>query len=139
MTKNELCAEKAAELITAAKEARQMAYAPYSHFSVGAAILCENGETVTGCNVENASYGMAICAERNAMTTAIMRGSKKPLAIAVAGEQGKICPPCGACRQFLVEFNPQMTVVLEDKAGITTYILEDLLPAFFAFEEDGTQ
>lgn len=139
MTKKGLDAEKAAELIAEAKAARLMAYAPYSRFLVGAAILCENGEIVTGCNVENASYGMAICAERNAMTTAVMRGSKKPLAIAVAGEQGKICPPCGACRQFLVEFNPKMTVVLEDKAGITTYILEDLLPAFFAFEEGDTQ
>lgn len=130
---NKITAEKAQMLIDAAKTARKRAYAPYSCFAVGAAILLENGETITGCNVESASYGLALCAERNAMSTAVMRGGM-PVAIAVVGDEGKICPPCGACRQFLVEFNPQMTVILADKAGITTYILEDLLPVRFTKE-----
>lgn len=136
MRGNELSPEKARELIAEAKNARINAYAPYSDFAVGAAILLEDGEIVTGCNVENASYGMTLCAERNAMSTAVARGRKKAIAIAIVGDEGKICPPCGACRQFLVEFNPLMTVVLEDKAGITSYTLEDLLPAHFSLRQE---
>lgn len=136
MQNKELSQEKARDLISAAKQARINAYAPYSSFAVGAAILLEDDEIVMGCNVENASYGMSLCAERNAMSTVMSRGRKKVVAIAVVGEEGKICPPCGACRQFLVEFNPRMLVVLEDKAGIVSYTLEDLLPAHFSLKEE---
>lgn len=125
------------ELIAAAKAVRLNAYAPYSRFAVGAAILLENGEIVTGCNVENSSYGVTMCAERNAMAAAVARGGINPVAIAIVGDEGRICPPCGACRQFLAEFNAGMTVVLEDKAGVVAYKLEDLLPAHFSLKEDG--
>lgn len=135
MSGKEISDERARELIAEAKDAWLRSYAPYSHFAVGAAILCEDGTIVKGCNVENASYSLAVCAERNAMTTAVMRGEKKPAAIAIVGDCDKICPPCGACRQFLIEFNPEMVVVLEDKAGIVTYVLKDLLPANFELEE----
>lgn len=132
-----LTAAKTEELAAAAREASRRAYAPYSRFSVGAAILLEDGQIVSGCNVENASYSLTLCAERNAMSTVISRGGKKPVAIAIAGDGNKMCPPCGACRQFLIEFNPRMIVILEDKAGITTYVLEELLPANFRLEGKG--
>lgn len=125
-------AEMFQKLIVAATAAREKAYSPYSGFAVGAAILLEDGEIVTGCNVENAGYSLTICAERNAMSTAIMLGGGQPVAIAIVGEKGKFCPPCGACRQFLVEFNPKMIVVLEDRTEIITYVLEDLLPEYFS-------
>lgn len=128
--------EKQLELITAAKAVRLKAYAPYSRFSVGAAILLDNGEIVSGCNVENSSYGISMCAERNAMAAVVASGRGKPVAIAVVGDEGRICPPCGACRQFLAEFNPRMTIVLEDQAGLAIYTLEDLLPVYFSLEED---
>lgn len=132
----EITKEKQLELIASAKAVRLKAYAPYSRFAVGAAILLDSGEIVSGCNVENASYGISLCAERNAMAAVVARGSGKPLAIAVVGEEGRICPPCGACRQFLAEFNPRMSIVLEDKDGLTIYMLEDLLPVYFSLEED---
>lgn len=124
--------EMAEKLVAAAKTAKDNAYAPYSGFTVGAAILLEGGNIITGCNVENASYSLTICAERNAMSAALVRGYKQPLAIAIVGDEGRICPPCGACRQFLIEFNPKMIVILEDKAGITTRILEEQLPEYFS-------
>lgn len=128
--------ERQLELIAAAKAVRLKAYAPYSRFAVGAAILLDSGEIVSGCNVENASYGISMCAERNAMAAVVARGEGKPVAIAVVGDEDRICPPCGACRQFLAEFNPQMTIVLEDKAGLAIYTLEDLLPVYFSLEEE---
>ena len=102
-------------LITAAQAARRNAYAPYSHFTVGAALLAQDGTIYTGCNVENASYGLSICAERNAVFHAVASGTRDFLAVAVATENG--VTPCGACRQVLAEFNPQMTVLLVDAAG----------------------
>lgn len=132
-----ITAERQRELIDAAKTARLSAYAPYSRFSVGAAILLDNGEIVSGCNVENSSYGMTMCAERNAMAAAVALGWRNPVAIAVVGDEGRICPPCGACRQFLAEFNPEMVVVLEDTEGIVAYTLGDLLPLYFTLGENG--
>lgn len=127
--------ERQLELIAAAKAVRLKAYAPYSGFAVGAAILLDNGEIVAGCNVENSSYGISMCAERNAMAAAVANGGGNPVAVAVVGDEGRLCPPCGACRQFLAEFNPQMTIVLEDNAGLAIYTLEDLLPVYFSLEE----
>ena len=119
-------------LMDQARGARLHAYAPYSRFPVGAALLLTDGTVVLGCNVENASYGISLCAERNAMTTAITAGAGKPLAVAIAGERGRACPPCGACRQFLAEFNIDMEIILEDGDNMKFYKLSELLPACFS-------
>ena len=125
-------------LIKEAVTAMKNAYAPYSRYSVGAALLCADDRVYTGCNVENGSLGLSICAERNAMTTAVGEGRLKPVAIAVAGGiEGKICPPCGACRQFLSEFNSDMSVVLEEDGRPVIYRLSDLLPLQFKFSGKG--
>jgi cytidine deaminase len=97
-------------LVRAALDARRHAYAPYSHFAVGAALLTVDGEIVTGVNVENASYGMTICAERAAVFAAVSRGSREFEAIAIATPGGHA--PCGACRQVLAEFAPDLVVIL---------------------------
>ncbi len=124
-------------LFRKAAEARLRAYAPYSRFPVGAALLAEDGHTVlTGCNVENGSFGLSLCAERNAVTAMIAAGFRRPFAVAVVGERGRPCFPCGACRQFLAEFNSGMLVLLEnDEAagGSMTLSMEDLLPHPFLF------
>lgn len=114
--------------------ARQHAYAPYSRFRVGAALLADDGTIYVGCNVENASYGLTVCAERNAVAHALVSGARDFVAILVATENG--VTPCGACRQVLAEFNPQMTVVLVDEAGHQRmYSLAELLPAAFAADQ----
>lgn len=133
--------DKIAEsLVAASKDAALNSYAPYSHFPVGAAILFESGEIVTGCNVENASYGLTICAERNAMSAAVTRGLRNPLAIAITGNISH-CIPCGACRQFLSEFNPDMFVVTEGENGINIRTLNELLPINFSLcpKKDGKE
>lgn len=121
------------KLVAAAIEYRERAYAPYSGFKVGAALLTESGRVFGGCNVENASYGLTICAERVAMGSAIVAGDKKFRAIAVVADCETSCPPCGACRQFMVEFNPHMKVILTNTKGSERKIYEakDLLPEFF--------
>lgn len=126
--------EKARELLAAAERARESAYAPYSGFAVGAALLFEDGVIVTGCNVENASYGLSLCAERNAMSSAVAMGHVRPVAAAVAGPDGTFCPPCGACRQFLAEFNSSMPVVVKDVDGARVIALKDLLPSGFSLK-----
>ncbi|MDR1886259.1 MAG: cytidine deaminase [Synergistaceae bacterium] len=120
------------DLMERAVEYRARAYAPYSGFLVGAAILIEGGNIIGGCNVENASYGMTLCAERVAMANAVASGFSAPLAIAVAAAPGVFCPPCGACRQFLSEFNPRLAVVLMNGAEYEIYGLDDLLPRNFS-------
>ena len=100
------------ELQTAARAARGNAWAPYSRYQVGAAVLASDGRVFVGCNVENASYGLTICAERVAICTAIAQGCASFSAICVS--LTGIPVPCGACRQFLVEFNPEMLVLLDD-------------------------
>ena len=124
-------------LMREAKKAVERAYAPYSDFPVGAAILFEDGSIVSGCNVENGSYGLSICAERNAMAAAVSGGRLDPIAIAVAGPEGKACPPCGACRQFLSEFNRDMSVVLEEEGKTVIYKLSGLLPLQFMLTRKG--
>jgi cytidine deaminase len=125
------------ELLKKARVAQQAAYVPYSVFPVGAALLTEGGDVITGCNVENASYGLTLCAERNALTTAVARGEKKFAAIAVVGRSGEACLPCGACRQFMAEFNPALLVVLEEGPEPLIYHLDlDLLPHPFALRSE---
>ena len=125
------------DLFAAAAEVRKEAYAPFSRFAVGAAILSEGrGEFFLGCNVENSSYGLSLCAERNAMTALLARGGGKPLAMAIAGERGLPCLPCGACRQFLAEFNPSMIIVLEEGAKIGFFSLALLFPAPFILRRE---
>jgi len=118
------------ELVAAATAARERAYVPYSRFAVGAALLSADGTVYTGCNVENASYGLSICAERNAVFHAVAQGARAFTAIAVVTENG--VTPCGACRQVLAEFNPQMVVIVADTAGKRRiYALAELLPDAF--------
>jgi len=105
------------ELLQAAITARGNAYAPYSGFPVGAALLAEGGRVFTGGNIENGSYGLTVCAERSALSVMIAAGFRGPEAVAVAGRHGEPCQPCGACRQVLSEFNPGMLVVLESVSG----------------------
>lgn len=104
------------ELIKLAVEARKLAYAPYSKFAVGAALLAEDGRIFTGCNVENASFGLTVCAERVAVLKAVSEGARKFVALAVAcGDEP--CAPCGACRQVLHEFTPDLLVIMADGEG----------------------
>ncbi len=122
------------ELIEAAVQVRQFAYVPYSHFAVGAALRGADGQIYTGCNVENASFGLTICAERNALAHAVSRGVRQFSAIAVVTGNG--VTPCGACRQVLSEFNPHITVIVVDEAGRRqTHQLDQLLPAAFGPEQ----
>ena len=123
-------------LMRAAEGNRAMAYAPYSNFLVGAALLMDDGAVIGGCNVENASYGVSLCAERVAMGNAVASGRIRPLAIAVAGDGASFCSPCGACRQFLAEFNPDMDVILACEGTLVTMPLGSLLPHRFRLEAD---
>ncbi len=111
-------------------DAREKAYAPYSGFRVGAALLTRSGRVFTGANVENASYGLSVCAERVAAFKAVAEGEREFEAIAVATGNGVL--PCGACRQVLNEFGPDMRVIVADAEGnMRTYRLSDLLPGGF--------
>ncbi len=128
------------ELMRLAKEARNGAYAPYSKYTVGAALLCKNGKVYLGSNVENASYGLSCCAERVALFKAITEGEKKFEKIAIAGgrfeENGENCPPCGACRQALAEFcDGDFQVLLQEENGIKAVALKELLPYAFGKEQ----
>lgn len=96
--------DKLLTLVNAAKEGFENAYAPYSNFHVGAAALTANGNVVKGCNVENASYGLTVCAERNCLAQGVISGEKSFSAIVIYTNQEKLTPPCGACRQVIVEF-----------------------------------
>ena len=119
------------ELLNAAREVRAKAYAPYSRFHVGAAVDVGDGLMFTGANVENASYGVGLCAERAAIAAAVSAGYQKILAIAVAGPPGVTCAPCGACRQFIVEFGSGVGVTYTTPSGHTTATIDQLLPDFF--------
>ena len=120
------------ELVLRAVTAREKAYAPYSGFCVGAALLTESGKVYTGCNIENASLGATICAERVAMTKAVSAGERKFAKIAiVGGKEGEdlvFCSPCGICRQFMAEFtNADFPVILGTPNDFRTYTLNELL------------
>jgi len=121
-------------LVEKANAARQNARADYSGFAVGAALLCENESIITGCNVECSSYGLTICAERVALTKAISEGFSQFTAIAIVGPQNNYCPPCGACRQFLNDYAPNLTVILIQNNHAKRYKLSELLPIAFSPE-----
>lgn len=122
---------KTDDLIARAKAVRANAYAPYSRFAVGAALVTGDGSVFTGANVENASYGLAICAERSAAVAAVAAGQRDFRAIAIAGPETTQTAPCGACRQFLNEFNPQLDVAYTTPQGVTLTTLDKLLPDAF--------
>ena len=121
------------ELVDLAFRMLERSYVPYSGFPVGAAILCADGTVFTGCNIENAAYGSTICAERTALVKAVSEGHRDDLErIAVVGNSADYCWPCGACRQMLYEFNPDMTVLVARGAGnFVTLPLHELLPHGF--------
>lgn len=104
-------------LVEESRDARSRAYAPYSNFFVGAALVTDDGRRFSGANVENASYGLSICAERVAATTAVAAGARRIEAVAVTSSSPTPTPPCGACRQFLYEFNREMIVISEGLNG----------------------
>ena len=115
-----------------AQEMKDRSYCAYSRFAVGAALECEDGSVFGGCNVENASYGLTICAERTAAVKAVSEGKRKFRRIVISGSGEDFCYPCGACRQFLYEFNPDMEVISLNAAGESKCaLLRDLLPCGF--------
>jgi len=126
MTKQELC-QKAVGMLP-------MAYVPYSHFPVGAALECGDGSVYTGCNIENAAFSPTICAERTAVYKAVSEGRRAFRRIAIAATDERFTAPCGVCRQVLAEFNPalDMEVILVNRAGDTLELtLKDLMPYSF--------
>ncbi len=130
MTENTGCPVSDEELIERAREAMQLAYAPYSRFRVGACLLCADGRTFTGCNIENASYGATNCAERTAVFKAISEGARDFVAIAVTAE--KAMPwPCAICRQVLNEFAPGIRVIVACGDERDSALLSELLPHAF--------
>jgi cytidine deaminase len=121
-----------AALSAAAVDARTRAWAPYSRFQVGAALLCEDGTVVTGCNVENASYGLTVCAERTALLKAVSEGHRRFVAIAIATDMPEPATPCGMCRQAMAEFADDLPIYLVNPAGARrTFSLAALLPGAF--------
>lgn len=120
------------DLLNLAKETYKNAYSPYSKVKVGAALLTKDNLVFTGCNIENASYGLTICAERSALASAVSNGKKHFSKIAIASNQKREFSPCGACRQTLAEFNPKLKVIWNDKNGKTKKAsLSKLLPFIF--------
>ncbi len=121
------------ELVHRAIEAREMAYAPYSEFKVGAAVLADNGKVYTGVNVENSSYGLTNCGERTAIFTAVTNGMKKIIAIAIAADTEEPVSPCGACRQVIYEFSDKDTIIILSnlKGDRMIFGVEEILPYGF--------
>ena len=120
-------------LILQAKDAMKNAYAPYSRFKVGAAVLTKDGVVFKGCNIENASYGATNCAERTAIFKAVSEGHREFEKIAIVASSGDYASPCGICRQVLAEFMPEGKVILySEETGMVTYTVRELLPAGFS-------
>ncbi len=139
MTEN-LNSNEIKQLIEAARQAREQAYAPYSRFRVGAAALGFDGKIYTGCNVENVSFGLTNCAERTAVFKAVSEGNRKFRALAIFSGTEKHCSPCGACRQVIAEFGRGVQVIQADKNG--DYVInniEELLPGVFSAEVLGKE
>jgi len=120
-------------LLQAARKTMKHAHAPYSRFKVGAALLTAKGEIFSGCNVENASYGLTNCAERTAIFAAVAHSGPKLdiRAIAVVNNQGVPCSPCGACRQVIYEFGPEATILFQTAKGWKESLITELLPEGF--------
>lgn len=121
------------KLMDCAIKARENAYSPYSHFAVGAALLCEDGTLFEGCNIENASYGLTNCAERTAIFKAVSEGHIKFKALAVVADTEGPCAPCGACRQVMAEFKIPLIIMGNLMENIKIVTIEELLP--FSFSE----
>lgn len=121
------------KLMDYAIKARENAYSPYSHFAVGAALLCEDGTLYEGCNIENASYGLTNCAERTAIFKAVSEGHIKFKALAVVADTEGPCAPCGACRQVMAEFKIPLIIMGNLMGNIKIVTIEELLP--FSFSE----
>jgi cytidine deaminase len=121
------------ELIARAKQARKLAYAPYSKFKVGAAVLTADGRVFTGCNVENSTYSLAMCAERVAILKAISEGASSLLKLAIVGDPKRLTPPCGCCRQMIREFaSDKAEVILANLSGGAQKLsIKQLLPEAF--------
>ena len=120
------------ELLSLAREAARNAYVPYSQFPVGAAVECADGSVFTGCNVENAAFGSTICAERTAIVKAVSEGHTEFRRIAIYGEGKNYCMPCGACRQVMAEFSPEMEALCTKAGGsYVSYSLSKLMPYTF--------
>ena len=123
------------KLIDAARAAQRRAYAPYSNFHVGAALESEDGTIYTGCNVENASYGLTICAERAAICAAVTAGARKFRRAVVVSDVDPPAAPCGACRQVLAEFGQELRIDGVGPAGTVSWTIAQLLPAAFGKEQ----
>ena len=121
------------KLMDCAIKARENAYSPYSHFAVGAALLCEDGTLYEGCNIENASYGLTNCAERTAIFKAVSEGHIKFKALAVVADTEGPCAPCGACRQVMAEFKRPLVIMGNLMGNIKMVTIEEVLP--FSFSE----
>jgi len=119
------------QLLAEAEKAKEFAYAPYSGFPVGAALLAKSGKVYTGCNVENSSYGLSMCAERVAVFKAVSAGEKEFLKLAIIGPENREILPCGACRQVFFEFAPDLIIVTLDNDKVRSYSLKQLLPEGF--------
>jgi cytidine deaminase len=130
-------ADNKERLLAAALEARDKAYAPYSNFHVGAAVLASDGRIFSGCNVENASFGLTICAERNAIFAMIAAGATEIREILVIGKTEAILPPCGACRQVIAEFaQPQTVVHMCNRTGASRDVtVSKLIPFIFRLKK----
>jgi cytidine deaminase len=118
-------------LVAAAQRAAASAYAPYSKFRVGAAVLDDNGRMYSGANVENSSYGLTICAERAAVFAAVAAGCRRIKAVAVFARTPRLTPPCGACLQVISEFGPDAVILLSNGRRTDEHRLRDLLPLGF--------
>ncbi len=134
MSACELTPEEKFQLLEAAKAVLQNAYAPYSGFRVGAALLTLRGNLFTGCNVENNSYSLTLCAERTAIASAVAQEggeNMKIRAVAVVNEKGTSCPPCGACRQVIFEFGVDAIILLQEGSTLKQISIAELLPGAF--------
>ncbi len=129
MTKSEI-----RNLVEHAVEAKRFSQAKYSNFKVGAALLSDNGQIYNGCNVESSSYSLTVCAERVALVKALSEGVMAFKAIAIVAKEGDFCPPCGACRQLLYDYAPDLKIILSNGKTEKIFGLDELLPEAFGNE-----
>ena len=123
------------ELVLLAKKAKENSYSPYSHYSVGCAIELSDGSVITGCNVENVSYGLTNCAERTAIFKGVSENKKDFKKFAIIGDETSICYPCGACRQVIMEFAPNATIICaKNENEFEEHKISELLPCAFTPE-----